>query len=46
MSTTGWMIVAFVAAGAGVGGYLLSLVARRRRLRGRVDELQERGARF
>jgi len=46
VSTTGWMIVAFVAASAGVGGYLLSLVARRRRLRERADELERRGARF
>jgi len=46
VSTTGWMVVAFVAAGAGIGGYLLSLVARRRRLRERADEVERRGARF
>jgi CcmD family protein len=40
------MVIAFVAAGAGIGGYLLSLVARRRRLRERADELERRGARF
>ncbi|MGH2734751.1 MAG: CcmD family protein [Actinomycetota bacterium] len=37
MSDIGWMVVAFVAVGAGIGGYMLSIAARRRRLHRRLD---------
>lgn len=41
MNTTGWMIVAFMAVGVGIAGYLWSVSARRRRLIKRLDELGE-----
>ena len=42
MSTTAWMIVAFLAVGAGIGGYLWSIGARRRMLNRRLEELEGR----
>jgi len=42
MSTTAWMIVAFLAVGAGLGGYLWSIGARRRMLNRRLEELEGR----
>ncbi|CAN5621700.1 hypothetical protein BH20ACT23_BH20ACT23_00680 [soil metagenome] len=42
MSTTAWMIVAFLAVGAGIGGYLLSISARARALNRRLEELRGR----
>ncbi|MGH2751403.1 MAG: CcmD family protein [Actinomycetota bacterium] len=42
MSTTTWMIVAFLAVGAGIGGYLLSVGARRRHAHRRLRELEDR----
>jgi CcmD family protein len=41
VNTTGWMIVAFLAVGAGIAGYLLSVSARRRRLIKRLHDLGE-----
>ncbi|MGH2777858.1 MAG: CcmD family protein [Actinomycetota bacterium] len=41
MNTTGWMIVAFLAVGVGIAGYLLSMSARRRRLIKRLHDLGE-----
>ncbi len=32
MSSLGWMITAFLCAGAGIGGYVATLVVRERRL--------------
>lgn len=40
MDTTGWMIVAFLAVGVGIGGYLLSIGVRRRKLTNRLRELE------
>ena len=42
MSTAAWMVVAFLAVGAGIGGYLLSISARRRVLNRRLEELRGR----
>jgi CcmD family protein len=42
MSTTAWMIVAFLAVGAGIGGYLWSIGTRRRVLNRRLEELESR----
>lgn len=42
MSTTAWMVVAFLAVGAGIGGYLWSIGARRRMLNRRLEELEGR----
>jgi len=42
VSTTAWMVVAFLAVGVGIGGYLLSIIARRRALNRRLDELEGR----
>jgi CcmD family protein len=42
MSDAGWLAVAFGAVAAGIGGYLASLVARRRRLERRKEELTRR----
>ena len=39
MSTTAWMVVAFLAVGVGIGGYLWSIGARRRGLNRRLEEL-------
>jgi CcmD family protein len=39
------MVVAFLAVGVGIGGYLLSLSARRRLLKQRWDELEDRARR-
>jgi CcmD family protein len=39
LNTTGWMIVAFLAVGVGIAGYVLSLSARRRRLLKRLHDL-------
>lgn len=40
MSTTGWMVAAFTAAAAGIGGYVASLFVRRRRLLERLRRLR------
>ncbi|MGH2699603.1 MAG: CcmD family protein [Actinomycetota bacterium] len=45
MSTTTWMVVAFLAVGVGIGGYLLSLSARRRVLNRRLKGLEGRSRR-
>lgn len=45
MNTTTWMIVAFVAVGAGIGGYLLSITARRRQAHRRLKEFEGRAER-
>jgi CcmD family protein len=45
MSDIAWLFVAFVAVWAGIGGYLLTLGARQRRLERRLDDLQKRSQR-
>ena len=39
MSDVAWLFVAFLAVWAGIGGYIVSLGARQRRLERRLDEL-------
>jgi len=41
MSDLAWMFVAFAAVGIGLGTYLVSLAARRRRLERRREALTE-----
>jgi CcmD family protein len=41
MSSLGWMITAFLCAGAGIGGYVSSLVVRERRLTKHLDTLRK-----
>ena len=43
MSDLTWMFIAFAAVWIGLGAYLVSLAARRRRLERRLEELAERG---
>ncbi len=38
MSDTGWLLIAFAAVAAGIGGYLLSIAARRKKLEGRLRD--------
>ena len=42
MSDVAWLFVALLAVWAGIGGYLLALGARQRRLERRLDELTAR----
>lgn len=42
MSDIAWLFVAFLAVWAGIGGYLLTLGARQRRLERRLHDLEER----
>jgi len=44
MSTTAWMVVAFLAVGVGIGGYLWSISARYRALNRRLEELNRRSS--
>jgi CcmD family protein len=44
MSTTAWMVVAFLAVGAGIGAYVWSITARRRILNRRLEELESRSS--
>jgi CcmD family protein len=39
MSTLTWMFIAFAAVWVGIGGYLLSIALRQRRLEQRMDAL-------
>lgn len=39
MSGFGWMLIAFGCVGAGIAGYLFSLVVRERRLENRLKAL-------
>ena len=39
MSSFGWMLVAFGCVGAGIAGYLVSLLVRERRLEGHLKAL-------
>lgn len=43
MSDTGWMVVAFAAVAAGLGGYLLSIGLRQRGLKRRLERTSGRG---
>lgn len=40
MSNTAWLVVALVVVAAAIGSYVWSLVARRRRLMQRLEELE------
>ena len=40
MSEVAWLFVAFAAVWAALGGYLLSIAARQRRLERRLDDLR------
>lgn len=40
MSSFGWMLVAFGCVGAGIGGYLVSLVIRERKLESHLNILR------
>ncbi|CAN5645557.1 hypothetical protein BH24ACT26_BH24ACT26_23190 [soil metagenome] len=42
MSELGWLFVAFLVVWIGIGGYLLSVGARQRKLERRLDELSRR----
>ncbi len=42
MSDAGWLVVALVAVGAGIGGYTSLLLVRKRRLQHRLTELHAR----
>lgn len=42
MSSVGWMITAFLCAGAGIGGYVASLMARERRLTRHIEALRRK----
>lgn len=42
MSSTGWMITAFLCAGGGIGGYVASLVMRERRLTRHLEALRRK----
>jgi CcmD family protein len=42
VSDLGWLFVAFLAVWIGIGGYVLTIGARQRRLERRLDELSRR----
>ena len=42
MSDVAWLFVAFLAVWIGIGGYLLTIAARQRRLERRLAELDAR----
>jgi CcmD family protein len=42
VSDLAWLAVAFMAVWIGIGGYLLSLGFRQRRLQRRIDDLRDR----
>jgi CcmD family protein len=42
MSDTAWLFVAFAAVWVAIGGYLLSITARQRRLEQRIDDVSTR----
>ena len=42
MSELGWLFVALAAVWVGIGGYLLTIAARQKRLEKRLDELGDR----
>lgn len=44
MSDVAWLFVAFAAVWVALGGYLLSIASRQRRLERRLDELSPRDA--
>jgi CcmD family protein len=44
MSNTGWLTVALVVVGLGIGGYVASISIRRRSLQRRLDELRDRSS--
>ena len=44
MSDTAWLFVAFAAVWVAIGGYLLSIAARQRRLERRVEDVAGRAA--
>jgi CcmD family protein len=42
MSDVAWLFVAFLAVWIGIGGYLVTIASRQRRLERRVEELDAR----
>jgi CcmD family protein len=45
LSDLGWLFIAMAAVWVGIGGYILSVALRQRRVERRLDELEERAHR-